>query len=829
MKSKKLLSVAMALTMTVSGWCGLSMSASAEAAVKQFYVATNGSDSNSGSISAPFATLEAARDAARKVDGKVIINLREGMYQVDSTLELTAADSNTTYRAYKDESVVLNGANELDPSAFQPISEEAKAKLVDKENANKIKMIDLKAQGITEYGSLKCMGFGNYRDNGSYPAALYYENQMMTVARYPNDGYVETGDVLDAGENGTEKGFTAKVDTKTASRMKNWADAKDVWVFGYFIHDWAEAHLPIASMDASKGTITTGWASNFGVVPERRYYFYNLLEELDAPGEWYLDRDTGVLYLYPATDMKADSTVEFITFDKPFIEAKGAENVTFKNIALKNGIGQGIVATDVKNFVVDGCELSNISNTAIQIGQSDDAKATTSNSGVKNSYLHDLGSAGISISAGEKKGLTPGNCFATNNHIERFSRIKTTYCAGITLLLVGNKADHNEINDAPHFAIQYKDNDHVIEYNNIYKVCTDTADSGAIYTGRDWTARGNEIRYNYFHDMDIIGTKTNMKVQAVYLDDMHSSTAVHGNIFYKVSSVALYGGGRNNTFVNNLMLECKAPFVFDSRGTPWSERGIDWLNPQTGSIYQRLKAVPYKEGIWAEKYPELVNILDDEPLLPKYNVISGNVIYKTPAMDLNQDVVNNGTVENNITVSNTKGFTDYKNQDFSLVKDGDILNKIPDFEIVDYKSIGRYDVTDQDTDFEEEGAAANTIQLTIGSDKLQKGDETVTLDVPAQTINDRTMGPLRAIFEALGATVDWEEATQTVTSTKGDLTIKLTIGSNKLYRGDEEVTLDVPAQVVNDRTLVPVRAISESFGCQVDWDEATQTVTIHVQ
>ena len=163
------------------------------------------------------------------------------------------------------------------------------------------------------------------------------------------------------------------------------------------------------------------------------------------------------------------------------------------------------------------------------------------------------------------------------------------------------------------------------------------------------------------------------------------------------------------------------------------------------------------------------------------------------------------------------------------MKDGDILNKIPDFEIVDYKSIGRYDVTDQDTDFEEEGAAANTIQLTIGSDKLQKGDEVVTLDVPAQTINDRTMVPLRAIFEALGATVDWEEATQTVTSTKGDLTIKLTIGSNKLYRGDEEVTLDVPAQVVNDRTLVPVRAISESFGCQVDWDEATQTVTIHVQ
>ena len=246
-------------------------------------------------------------------------------------------------------------------------------------------------------------------------------------------------------------------------------------------------------------------------------------------------------------------------------------------------------------------------------------------------------------------------------------------------------------------------------------------------------------------------------------------------------------------------------------------------------IRNNLLKMPYQSEVWKAAYPELENILEDDPQLPKYNVISGNVTYKTAPMELADNVVEYSTVENNITISNTKGFTDYKNQDFSLVKDGDILNKIPDFEIVDYKSIGRYDVTDQDTDFEEEGAAANTIQLTIGSDKLQKGDEVVTLDVPAQTINDRTLVPLRAIFEALGATVDWEEATQTVTSTKGDLTIKLTIGSNKLYRGDEEVTLDVPAQVVNDRTLVPVRAISESFGCQVDWDEATQTVTIHVQ
>ncbi len=103
----------------------------------------------------------------------------------------------------------------------------------------------------------------------------------------------------------------------------------------------------------------------------------------------------------------------------------------------------------------------------------------------------------------------------------------------------------------------------------------------------------------------------------------------------------------------------------------------------------------------------------------------------------------------------------------------------------------------------------------------------INFDQPPIIQNDRTLVPLRAIFEALGAKVDWDDATQTVTSTKGATTIKITIGDNKLYKNDSAITLDVPAQIVNDRTLVPVRAISEAFGCKVDWVDETQTVLIN--
>jgi len=102
----------------------------------------------------------------------------------------------------------------------------------------------------------------------------------------------------------------------------------------------------------------------------------------------------------------------------------------------------------------------------------------------------------------------------------------------------------------------------------------------------------------------------------------------------------------------------------------------------------------------------------------------------------------------------------------------------------------------------------------------------IAFDVQPQLINDRTMVPLRAIFEALGATVDWNGDTQTVTSTKGGTTISLTINNPTMYVNGAAVTLDSPACLVDDRTLVPVRAISEAFNCDVEWDGASRSVLI---
>ena len=100
----------------------------------------------------------------------------------------------------------------------------------------------------------------------------------------------------------------------------------------------------------------------------------------------------------------------------------------------------------------------------------------------------------------------------------------------------------------------------------------------------------------------------------------------------------------------------------------------------------------------------------------------------------------------------------------------------------------------------------------------------ISFDVPPQIINERTMVPVRAIFEALGAVVEWDGSTQTVNSSKNSVNISMKIGDTTMYVNGKAVALDSPPCVIDERTLVPVRAIAESFGINVDWDGTTSSV-----
>lgn len=102
----------------------------------------------------------------------------------------------------------------------------------------------------------------------------------------------------------------------------------------------------------------------------------------------------------------------------------------------------------------------------------------------------------------------------------------------------------------------------------------------------------------------------------------------------------------------------------------------------------------------------------------------------------------------------------------------------------------------------------------------------INFDVPPQTINNRTMVPIRAIFEAMGANVTWDDTTQTAISTKDNTTVKMTLNNTTEYINDVACEMDVTPVIIDGRTLAPARYVAEAFGYNVKWDETTKSILI---
>ena len=192
------------------------------------------------------------------------------------------------------------------------------------------------------------------------------------------------------------------------------------------------------------------------------------------------------------------------------------------------------------------------------------------------------------------------------------------YQAGVSLGGVGLRVTNNCIHDAPHMAIVFSGNDHLIERNEIYNVCYESNDAGAIYTGRDWTMRGTVIKHNYLHHIAGFEEKG---CNGVYLDDMACGIEIYGNVFYRVTRAAFIGGGRDCTVENNIFVECDRSLHIDNRAMNWAAYHVDT------TMTDRLNEMPYRNELWSKRYPRLVHILENDPAAPKGNVIARNIFY----------------------------------------------------------------------------------------------------------------------------------------------------------------------------------------------------------
>lgn len=223
------------------------------------------------------------------------------------------------------------------------------------------------------------------------------------------------------------------------------------------------------------------------------------------------------------------------------------------------------------------------------------------------------------MAGGDRPTLTPAGHNAENNHVHHYSRRARTYKTGITVSGVGNRIAHNLIHDGPHMALSAGGNDHVVEYNEIHNVVYESGDAGAYYVGRDWTQRGNVLRYNYWHD--IVG-ESSYGGMTIYLDDQHCGHTIHGNLFERCNQAVFIGGGDDNIVTNNVFLGCRRAAHIDNRGMGWQKAATD--DPR-GTLRTGLAAMPIESPLWKSRYPTLAGILDDEPNIPKRNVFARNL------------------------------------------------------------------------------------------------------------------------------------------------------------------------------------------------------------
>jgi len=583
-----------------------------------FHVATNGNDENPGTPEAPFATLERARDALRalkkatpKTQGAVNVIVHGGTYELKQPLELTAEDSGSAetaivYRAVRGEEVRIVGGKTV--SDWKPVTDEAVLNRLDPAARGKVVQADLKALGITDFGE---MG-GGFGQKGSPGIELFFQDQPTTLARYPNTGFMRIAEVL--GETPREvrgvNGFMEGRFTTDDKRVERWVNEKDAWVLGYWFYDWAEQRQRIESIDPAK--LSLSLRPPFHVYGYRKgqwFYGFNLLCELDTPGEWYLDRETGLLYFWPPAPIAEGRAM--VTMLPALLTMTETSRVTFRGFIFEAARGFGIRISGGRDCTIAACTLRYFGQHAIS------AYGTAHR--VVGCDIYGTGDGGISIGGGDRKSLTAAGVVAENNHIHDYSRWNRMYRSGIHVDGVGQRVRHNLIHSAPHIAIAWGGNDHVIEFNEIHSVCRESNDAGAIYCGYDWSMRGNVIQHNYLHDL--YGYEGKGCV-GIYLDDQFSSARIFGNVFYRVTSAAFIGGGHDSAIENNIFVECSPAIHIDARGLGWQADGKDRL-------MKTVRDMPYQEEPWKSRYPELPGLLDDpEPMAPKGNLIARNIFWK---------------------------------------------------------------------------------------------------------------------------------------------------------------------------------------------------------
>ncbi|XP_063405884.1 uncharacterized protein LOC134689845 [Mytilus trossulus] len=583
------------------------------------YVSPTGSDLNVGTdASIPMRTLHRAiqRISEPDIQNKNIwIELMEGYHDLNSTLVINHRNDyrRITIRAYQNQKVHVTGGKRIPSNHFTKVTDPSILQRLTPEAQTHVLQTKLSDTGITDLGQI--VPYGKYILRQA-PLEIFENGFPLTLSRWPNYGFKNITNV----PSGQRYSTVFEYDS---DRPKKWANQSDIWVYGYWYQSWADKAVPVKTIDAQHKTISLAQPTHFGLRagqthPGGGYFrFINILDEIDEPvsGEYFIDRITGMLYLWPAFSkgLYTSNDVIYGSMINTCIQlTRYTSNVVFENFILEACRHFGIQAQDSSNITIQSMEIRNTGSYNVY------CRKDCRNFVISKSYLHD-GDGGVTLQGGDRPTLTSSNNFIIDSEISFFSRVTSSDANAITLDGVGGHIEHNIIYRGQYTAIRWTGNDHSIQYNNVFENCMNSSDCGAIHSGKDWAARGTVIRFNHIHHN--LQYYYGADVRGVMLDDQYSSVLVEKNVFYNNAGHLNIGGGRDNIVRDNIFFNStKFSIQVDGRGS--SHRN-------DRSLMNILNKLPYKNKLWTSKYPKLVNILNENPEEPRGNQIYKNIFYNS--------------------------------------------------------------------------------------------------------------------------------------------------------------------------------------------------------
>lgn len=627
--------------------------------IEEIYVSvSHGDDQNDGSKDRPFKTIEKAKNivAGLEKNKPIVVNIESGRYYFDKTLTIDKTGSGTlenpvTYRAYGGE-VIFSGGKELSYDDFSQISNENMIKRLSDTAKNNVLQADLKEFDVKADPAIRGISGESQPIEG---AELFIDNENIRLACWPDFGYVQAGYCSDNTAYVTKEIYIKNIE----DRQQIWLDdngtmiEKHAQIEAFSDANYRTAGAKLLGVDPETGHMISGEQrdSSCAFYGGMRYYVFNIAEELDAPGEYYIDRENSVLYFYPTENFSQNSNIVISQLASELVKITEASNINFEGISFSDTRGNGIVMNKCSDISISDYGVKNIGGSGVTINNCKNVVFT-------NGKIYNIARVGFNFAETINNELAESGNVLKNSEIYACSRSSGATVPAIVLAGVGNRIEDCRIHDCPSAAIGMSGLKHLISDNEFYNFCEYISDWGVIYIGRSWAYYGNTIKNNYFHDI------TSNGINSIYLDDYMSGITVEGNAFVNCYSGISASGGRDNTVINNFFYNCQKSLVMTTHWGVSNDKYHSKYGTDNDNVYYRLINTPYLAQLKKE-FSGVARILkeydspqypDSHPEYPKYNTVYGNTVYSSHGIYADENVVKYG----NIAIDQTKDIAIYR-------------------------------------------------------------------------------------------------------------------------------------------------------------------------